>query len=574
MSEQKQHYEPGKHPDLPPPVTNVGVIGWLRQNLFSSWSNVVLTILALYIVYKLVPGFIDWAFINADWVGHTRQDCHREGACWVFIHVWFKQLMYGRYPDVDLWRINTSYVLLAAGITLLLIPRFRYKHWVAAFLLLVYPFVSLYLFAGLSRATIEAWPYRLMEISAMALGIAALLPLLGILRERSAIVSTVLLVLVPLWGLSAPATWTAGLLYGAPTWAAVIGVALATLPPIAVVAALMFSPWRKRIAENFWQLCIGVAVLAYLGYLLPLWSWQEIAGSSPPAAMALTAAMLALAALCPWGYYDEAGLPGYLARLLLPVYLIVAWLVFAGPPDLLNFGSLDWTANTESWFAGIKQTTLPPVETPLWGGLFLTLVIAITGIVASLPIGIVLALGRRSHMPIIRAACVGFIEFWRGVPLITVLFMSSVMFPLFMPEGVNFNKLVRALVGVAIFSAAYMAEVVRGGLQAIPKGQFEGAQALGLSYPKMMIFVILPQALKLVIPGIVNTFIGLFKDTTLVLIIGLFDFLGMAQLAATNPEWLGFAVEGYVFTGFGFWIFCFSMSRYSQYLEKKLHTGH
>ncbi len=217
---------------------------------------------------------------------------------------------------------------------------------------------------------------------------------------------------------------------------------------------------------------------------------------------------------------------------------------------------------------------MPEVETPLWGGLFLTLVIAITGIVASLPIGIVLALGRRSHMPIIRAVCVGFIEFWRGVPLITVLFMSSVMFPLFMPEGVNFDKLVRALVGVAIFSAAYMAEVVRGGLQAIPKGQYEAAQALGLSYPKMMVFIVLPQALKLVIPGIVNTFIGLFKDTTLVLIIGLFDFLGMAQLAATNPDWLGFAVEGYVFTGFGFWIFCFSMSRYSQYLEKKLHTGH
>jgi general L-amino acid transport system permease protein len=574
MSEQTRHYEPGKHPDQARPVITIGAIGWLRQNLFSSWSNVALTILAFYILYKLVPGAIQWAFIDADWVGSTRQDCHREGACWVFIHVWFKQLMYGRFPDVELWRINTAYVLLVAGITLLLIPRFRYKHWVAVFLLVVYPVISLYLFAGLTSAAIEAWPYRLMEFSAMALGILALLPLLGFLRERSAIISTVLLVLVPLWGLSAPSSWTAGLLYGAPVWAAVIGVALTTLPAIALVAALMLSPWREHIAKNFWQLCIAVAVLAYLGYLLPLWAWQETAGSSPPAAMALTAAMLALAALCPWGYGAGAGLPGHLARLLLPIYLVVAWLVFAGPPDLLNFGTLDWTANTEPWFAGIKQTALPEVETPLWGGLFLTLVIAISGIVASLPIGIVLALGRRSSMPIVRAVCVGFIEFWRGVPLITVLFMSSVMFPLFMPEGVNFDKLVRALVGVAIFSAAYMAEVVRGGLQAIPKGQFEGAQALGLSYPKMMVFVILPQALKLVIPGIVNTFIGLFKDTTLVLIIGLFDFLGMAQLAATNPDWLGFAVEGYVFVGFGFWIFCFSMSRYSQYLEKKLHTGH
>jgi len=217
---------------------------------------------------------------------------------------------------------------------------------------------------------------------------------------------------------------------------------------------------------------------------------------------------------------------------------------------------------------------LPWIETPLWGGLFLTLVIAVTGIVASLPIGVVLALGRRSDMTIVRGLCVGFIELWRGVPLITVLFMASVMFPLFMPEGVNFDKLLRALIGVMLFSAAYMAEVVRGGLQAIPKGQYEAAMGLGLSYWKTMTFVILPQALKIVIPGIVNTFIGLFKDTTLVLIIGLFDFLGATQKVATNPDWLGFAVEGYVFVAFGFWVFCFSMSRYSAHLEDKLHTGH
>jgi general L-amino acid transport system permease protein len=219
---------------------------------------------------------------------------------------------------------------------------------------------------------------------------------------------------------------------------------------------------------------------------------------------------------------------------------------------------------------------LPVVDTSKWGGLSLTLVIAIVGIVASLPIGVVLALGRRSDMPVVRSVCIVFIEFWRGVPLITVLFMASVMFPLLMPEGAGatFDKLLRALIGVALFSAAYMAEVVRGGLQAIPKGQYEAAQALGLGYWKMMGLVVLPQALKLVIPGIVNTFIGLFKDTTLVLIIGLFDFLGIVQAAATNPEWLGFAVEGYVFCAFVYWMFCFSMSRYSMHLEHKLHTGH
>jgi general L-amino acid transport system permease protein len=195
------------------------------------------------------------------------------------------------------------------------------------------------------------------------------------------------------------------------------------------------------------------------------------------------------------------------------------------------------------------------------------------GIVSSLPIGVVLALGRRSEMPVERMLCVGFIELIRAVPLITVLFMASVMLPLFLPAGVNFDKLLRALVGVALFSSAYMAEVVRGGLQAIPKGQYEAAKALGLGYWKMMGLIVLPQALRIVIPGIVNTFIGLFKDTTLVLIIGLFDLLGMVQAALTDAAWLGFALEGYVFAGAGFWIFCFAMSRYSMRLERRLSAG-
>jgi general L-amino acid transport system permease protein len=162
------------------------------------------------------------------------------------------------------------------------------------------------------------------------------------------------------------------------------------------------------------------------------------------------------------------------------------------------------------------------------------------------------------------------------VPLITVLFMASVMFPLFLPEGVTFNQLLRALIGVALFSAAYMAEVVRGGLQAIPKGQYEAADALGLSYWKSMRLIILPQALKIVIPGIVNTFIGLFKDTTLVSIIGLFDLLGMVQSGLTDSNWLAPNVPytGYVFAAFAFWIFCYGMSRYSQHMERKLDTGH
>jgi general L-amino acid transport system permease protein len=248
-------------------------------------------------------------------------------------------------------------------------------------------------------------------------------------------------------------------------------------------------------------------------------------------------------------------LPGFrhkvaLAAGLLFVYPVIAYYLFHG---------------------GILG--LRVVETSLWGGLFLTLVIAGVGIVSSLPIGIVLALGRRSDMPVVRMLCVGFIELIRAVPLITVLFMASVMLPLFLPTGVNFDKLLRALVGVALFSSAYMAEVVRGGLQAIPNGQYEAAKALGLSYWKIMGLIVLPQALRIVIPGIVNTFIGLFKDTTLVLIIGLFDLLGMVQAALTDAAWLGFALEGYVFAGFMFWIFCFAMSRYSMRLERRLSAG-
>jgi general L-amino acid transport system permease protein len=215
---------------------------------------------------------------------------------------------------------------------------------------------------------------------------------------------------------------------------------------------------------------------------------------------------------------------------------------------------------------------LPYVGTELWGGLLVTLVVATVGIAGSFPLGIMLALGRRSAMPAVRWVSIGFIEFVRGVPLITVLFMASVMLPLFLPPGVTFDKLLRALIGVALFAAAYLAEVIRGGLQAIPRGQFEAADALGLSYPQKMGLVVLPQALKLVVPGIVNTFIGLFKDTSLVLIIGLFDLLGIVQLNNADSKWFSptTAMTGYVFAGFIFWIFCFFMSRYSQMIERRL----
>jgi general L-amino acid transport system permease protein len=219
---------------------------------------------------------------------------------------------------------------------------------------------------------------------------------------------------------------------------------------------------------------------------------------------------------------------------------------------------------------------LPFVETSEWGGLLVTLVLSYVGIVVSLPLGILLALGRRSKMPAIKLLSVIFIETVRGVPLVTVLFMASFMLPLFVPPGVTFDKFLRALIGVALFASAYMAEVVRGGLQAIPKGQFEGADSLGLGYWQKTRLIIMPQALKLVIPGIVNTFIGMFKDTTLVIIISMFDLLGIVKQNLSDANWATpqTAKTGLVFAAIVFWLFCFGMSRYSMYMERRLDTGH
>jgi general L-amino acid transport system permease protein len=217
---------------------------------------------------------------------------------------------------------------------------------------------------------------------------------------------------------------------------------------------------------------------------------------------------------------------------------------------------------------------LPEVETRLWGGFLVTLVISFTGIVGSLPLGILLALGRRSDLPAVRSASVVFIEFWRGVPLITVLFFATYMLPLFLPGNWKIDGLVRVLIGVVLFSAAYLAEVVRAGLQAIPRGQFEAAMALGLGYWRMMVFVILPQALRLVIPGLVNSFIALFKDTTLVLIVAIFDLLGQLRASFSDPNW---ATPVTLFTGFAFagmiyFVVSFAMSRYALYTERRLNV--
>ncbi|GAB3228733.1 amino acid ABC transporter permease [Pseudaeromonas pectinilytica] len=351
------------------PEHKIGPLAWCRKNLFSSWTNSLLT---LALLYTLIPPFwhlVQWAFIQADWVGDQREQCDSGGACWVFINVRFSQFIYGFYPDGERWRVDLMFALCALQMAALMIKGIPGKKWFA---------------------------------------------------------------------------------------------------------------------------------LSFFG-------------------------------LFPW---------------------LALWLLRGG---ILGLAS---------------------VETHYWGGLMLTLVLALVGIVAALPIGIILALGRRSSMPVVNSISVVFIEFWRAVPLITVLFMASVMLPLFLSAQVELDKLLRALIGIILFQSAYMAEVIRGGLQAIPKGQYEAAEALGLSYWRSMGLVILPQALKITIPSIVNTFIALFKDTSLVTIIGLFDLLAVGKAGLSDPNWLGYSVEAYVFIALIFWIFCFGMSRYSQYLERQLHTGH
>ncbi|MCB1423500.1 MAG: amino acid ABC transporter permease [Nitratireductor sp.] len=437
---------------LPAPASEVGVVGWMRKNLFNGWFNTALTLFALWLLYMILPGILNFNFFNAVWSGSDRLACSDvnqggelyegwKGACWPYIGAYFKQFIFGRYPDAELWRPILVLIMFFAGLIPMLIPSAPFKRENIIYMLGIFPVVAFILLTG------------------------------GNLNYNG------------------------------------------FLLPNAIMA---------DSALKFW-----------IDYVL------------------LTAI------ICGIVHFIVRGMDGDSRRPIMLTIMVMALLGVVLFLTSIDFG-------------------LTFVETPQWGGFLMTLVIAVTGIAASLPLGIALALGRRSQMPVVKLLSVIFIEFWRGVPLITVLFMSSVLLPIFLPDGVTFDKLLRALIGVGLFSAAYMAEVVRGGLQAIPKGQYEGAMALGLGYWQMMQKIILPQALKIVIPGIVNTFIGLFKDTTLVSIIGLLDFLGMINLSHSDSSWATpvQAITSYIFCAFVFFLFCYSMARYSNYMERRLDTSY
>ena len=372
-SSLEKEYVPGTHPNLPPPVKTTGPFAWVKQNLFSSTLNTILTLLAFWFLWEILPPFFEWAVVNSIWTAGNRQECWDQmsspalGACWAFIENRLSLFTYGFYPEHLQWRVNLSFVLL----------------------------------------------------------VLALIP---VLYEN--------------------------------------------------------LPYRK------------------------------------------------------YGFIYSAVFP-----------FITGWLLVGG--------------------LGLER-----VDTDQFGGIMLTLILGVTGISFSLPIGIVLALGRQSKMPVLRILCVFFIEFIRGVPLIVLLFVASTMLNYFLPPGTVFDLLLRVLIMVTLFASAYMAEVIRGGLQAIEKGQHEAGDSLGLTYWQANRLIVLPQALKISIPGIVNTFIGLYKDTTLVLIIGMLDLLGIGDASLADSQWAGLAYEIYIFVALFFFLSCFGMSRYSLYLEKKLHTGH
>jgi len=277
-----------------------------------------------------------------------------------------------------------------------------------------------------------------------------------------------------------------------------------------------------------------------------------------------------------YGFYPEAEQWRVNLTYALGVVLLVPLLIPRLPYKAANALAFFGVFPVVAFFLLVGGVLgLAHVETRLWGGMLVTLVITFTGIIGSLPLGVLLALGRASKLPVVRMLCIVFIEFWRGVPLITVLFFATYMLPLFLPASWRIDPLARVLVGVVLFAGAYMAEVVRGGLQAVPRGQYEGAAALGLGYWRTMGSVILPQALKYVIPGIVNSFIALFKDTTLVLIVSIFDLLGQLRAAFSDPNW---ATPVTLFTGFAFggifyFVISFAMSRYALYTERRLDTG-
>ncbi|WP_036255729.1 amino acid ABC transporter permease [Methylocapsa acidiphila] len=341
----------------------------------------------------------------------------------------------------------------------------------------------------------------------------------------------------------------------------------------------LFGDWRTSLATLAVLTLVGLALPSLLRFLIfdAVWSAPDGELCRAPGAGACWAFIAQKLPYFIYGSYPESQRWRVDVTMFVGAVLIV-WLLWLDAPARRLAAFLFFVAYPLQGFIllhGAPALGLPRVETHLWGGVFVSLLVASVGMVFSLPLGILLALGRRSRLPALKLACTGFIEFVRGVPMITVLFMANTMLPLFVPEDLAPDRLARPLIGVALFASAYMAEVVRGGLQAIPRGQFEGAAALGLRPWPTLRLVVLPQALRHVIPGVVNSFISLFKDTTLVAIVGIFDFLKTIEAARQDPAWAGptISATGYIFAALFYFAFCFGMSLYARFVERRLGSA-
>ncbi len=444
------------------------------------------------------------------------------GARWEVIPANLRILMVGSYPGEFLWRIGAAILLLGWTVG------FSWGVWVRQRERVVWVLVAL----PVGLALVTSGPVRWMWVGTLALALAGWV----ISRRLPRRMGTVLGLL--LWALYFPAF------------------------------VLLVRGWGVPETPNWKYLAAWQVTVVTFSFVVGVW-WSRV-----PWVAAVHAGMLVASFLAP---------PGWRGALLLSAVLgFLAWQAARRYAHLegikrfsLQVGMAYIPLLVFIFFAyePLSQTWLAKVESAHWGGMLLNLLITVFGIMFSFPLGVLFALGRRSSLPVIRLFSILYIEFIRGVPFVTILFMAQVMFPILLPPEMSVDRVVRAILGVVLFAAAYMAENVRGGLQAIPKGQYEAAYALGLTTSQTLLLIILPQALRNVIPVLVGQFIGLLKDTTLVTIVGLLDILGVAQSVLSNPEWIGTQREVYLFVALLFWVISYGMSYASRRLEKALGIG-
>ncbi|MEO0751735.1 MAG: amino acid ABC transporter permease [Pseudomonadota bacterium] len=500
-------------PEMPPPASETGLIKWMRENLFSGWFNTIMTILAIYFIARFVSFAFPW-FYNGVWDAESIRECRD--------------------------------ILTAAG-----------KSSGACFAVLVDRWD--HLLFGFKYPATEYWRPTLAFVLLL---VAAAPALFYKYIPRKALIFTALYPFIGFW-----------LVWGGSLWV-----------PLTILASIIATIFIFRVVEGLdvklrtvLAALVGFAAAAGLAYLLflgakELWFISNSVGTgsigSTIASLIFKAAsifmfifFLPMGIFVGYAIYDDAE-GGGLVTLVTAVFAIYVMLAFL-------LGPISGALNA------VIPLELQAVPSRDMGGYMLCMILGTVCVSLSIPLGIVLALGRQSDMPLIKGVCVVFIEFVRGVPLITLLFVANVMLAYFMPPQSNFDLILRVIIMITMFSSAYIAEVIRGGLAALPKGQYEAADSIGLNYTQATRLIILPQALKISIPGIVNVAVGLFKDTTLVSVISMFDIVGMIRgPIQQSTDWISIYWEVYLFAALVFFVVCYGISQYSQWLERELQTDH